>query len=500
MEIFREGISLNRLPTPEPIIFNGDPLQFHEWKNTFSALISSKAISSTDKLYYLRKYTPGNAAKLIEGSFLRSDDTAFDDAWRKLTSRYGQQFTIHRAYRNKINEWPKIKDKDIKTLQEFSDFLNSCNDAIPHIEGLSILNDCEENRKIVEKLPDWLIRRWNRQVTYSLKNNKYPSFSSFCEFLTEEVVIACNPITSPYMIHTQEKEKRERSSVRVLNTQAVNRSSEQQQSPRRYSSLQNSNTVWKSCTFCKQGDHSIHKCAHFESKSEDEKRQFIVQNQLCFGCLRKGHTSKDCRNRAVCAKCKHAHPTPLHREILLNEIKESEESTTVPKTAVSCYTTEGSNTSMIVPVWLSSSSDPSKEILTYAILDTQSDSTFITNRLVERIHANSQPARTRLKLTTMTSNASVVNCHLIQDLCIRGFKSEKSISLANAYTRDFIPAEKTLIPTPETAKQWPHLKSLTSEIPPIQDCRTVDRIQLSTSSLTSRNNFRQGRSTICCEN
>ena len=55
MEIFREGISLNRLPTPEPIIFNGDPLQFHEWKNTFLALISSKAISSTDKLYYLRK-------------------------------------------------------------------------------------------------------------------------------------------------------------------------------------------------------------------------------------------------------------------------------------------------------------------------------------------------------------------------------------------------------------------------------------------------------------
>ena len=81
MDIFREGISLNRLPTPEPIIFNGDPLQFHEWKNTFSALIGSKAISPTDKLYYLRKYTSGNAAKLIEGSFLRSDDTAFDDAW-----------------------------------------------------------------------------------------------------------------------------------------------------------------------------------------------------------------------------------------------------------------------------------------------------------------------------------------------------------------------------------------------------------------------------------
>ena len=70
MEIFREGISLNRLPMPEPIIFNGDSLQFHKWKKTFSALIGSIAISPTDKLYYLRKYTSGNAAKLIEGSFL----------------------------------------------------------------------------------------------------------------------------------------------------------------------------------------------------------------------------------------------------------------------------------------------------------------------------------------------------------------------------------------------------------------------------------------------
>ncbi|KAL0151520.1 hypothetical protein M9458_053172 [Cirrhinus mrigala] len=44
----QDSIALNRLPTTEPSVFNGDPIQFIEWKAAFVSLIDGKAISSAD--------------------------------------------------------------------------------------------------------------------------------------------------------------------------------------------------------------------------------------------------------------------------------------------------------------------------------------------------------------------------------------------------------------------------------------------------------------------
>ena len=61
------------------------------------------------------------------------------------------------------------------------------------VEDLKILNDCRENRKIVQKLPDWLTHRWARIVS---NQRAYPDFSQFVDFMVMEANIACNPITS----------------------------------------------------------------------------------------------------------------------------------------------------------------------------------------------------------------------------------------------------------------------------------------------------------------
>ena len=37
-----------------------------------------------------------------------------------------------------------------------------------HIKGLQVLNDCEENQKMLAKLPEWVTSRWNRYVTEQL--------------------------------------------------------------------------------------------------------------------------------------------------------------------------------------------------------------------------------------------------------------------------------------------------------------------------------------------
>ena len=60
------------------------------------------------------------------------------------------------------------------------------------MSGLNILNDCRENRKMLMKLPKWLIRRWRRIV--SNYTHSYPSFSELCLFDNKEANIICNPI------------------------------------------------------------------------------------------------------------------------------------------------------------------------------------------------------------------------------------------------------------------------------------------------------------------
>ena len=186
-QAIQDSIAINRLPMPMPTVFSGDPLLFIEWRISFMSLVDRKGISSADKLCHLKKHVSGPAHKCLEGTFYRNDEQAYIDAWNKLNQRFGQPFVIQRALREKLSKWQKIEPKDAEGLRTFSDFLNACLQSMPHVKGLEILNDCEENQKLIHKIPDWLAARWNRQVTIALMEGKeFPTFEDFTHFVSLE--------------------------------------------------------------------------------------------------------------------------------------------------------------------------------------------------------------------------------------------------------------------------------------------------------------------------
>lgn len=128
------------MPVPEPAVFTGDPLQYMEWKTSFEMLIDRKGIPITEKIFYLKKYVGGAARKALEEYFYNNSQTAYDNARKVLEERYGNPFTMQKAFRDKAS-WPKISPKDPIALRDFGDFLQGCRDAIPHVPSLSILND-----------------------------------------------------------------------------------------------------------------------------------------------------------------------------------------------------------------------------------------------------------------------------------------------------------------------------------------------------------------------
>ncbi|KAG5266126.1 hypothetical protein AALO_G00250060 [Alosa alosa] len=189
-------------------------------------------------------------------------------------------------------------------------------------------------------------------------------------------------------------------------------------------------------SICKDETHSVVKCPTFAAKSLEDKKAFIRENNLCYGCLRKGHNSKDCKTRHTCGTCSRRHPTCLReeRENRSAEAKEKQSTSTDKctsqeeiKVTSHAVTQRVFATSSIVPVFMSSANEPQKEVITYALLDTQSDSTFVLEDLLEELNVETKPVQ--LKLSTMTAVDTPIASKSVYGLQIRGLQSEKQIQL-----------------------------------------------------------------------
>ena len=416
-----DSISMSRLPVPEPIIFKGEPIEYSDWKFSFYALVDRKCISASDKMYYLRRYIEGHAEEAICGLFLHSSEEAYDRAWKILDERFGHPFVITKAYRSKLQQWPKINSKDYRGLQSFADFLSSIEAAMNSIQGLNILNDFTENQKLLAKLPDWLISRWNREVNTHLKETKvYPNFTTFVSFVSEEANLGCNPISSCSAVkevealHGIQRDNRQKD-TREKTIFLSNQGTEASPNSKKTSKQQ------VTCTFCTKNGHQLDVCMKFLEQSTENRLSFVKENKLCFGCLKKGHVSSECLRRLVCSRCNKKHPTCLHEE--RDTRKEQDEPRDPHKSLTSC-TLQGvssTTTSMIFPVWLSSLRS-NEEVLAYAILDTQSNATFILKEICDDLNVEMQP--TKLRLSTITNQESVVDSHRITDHQVRGYTSD----------------------------------------------------------------------------
>lgn len=464
-------MTLTRLPIPEPPIFMGDPLQYPDWLSAFTTLIESQGIPVNERIHYLRRYLGGSAKDAVSGFFLLRSEKAFEQAKEVLEKRFGSPFTISEAFRTRLDTWPRVSNRDNKGLQHLTDFLQQCLVASAEIKDLEILNDMREINKICTKLPDWIGHRWNRIVAKLKKGNgRYPSFQEFVSFLAEEADIA----NDPYVTYEATRSGKEKHTHSPHQTEGSKRPVFQKRTA--YATTVKPGTSQRTCIFCNRPSHALEECRNFGRQSMDERREFVKKGGLCFGCLNRGHMSKDCPKRSECKVCNKRHPTSLHddsfkRPTLDKKSGSQTDDTTKDKESTNHKVesdTERSLTSMILPVFVSSVHHPEQEILVYALLDTMSDTTFIVDGVGDEVQAHSEAAT--LRLTTMTDTSTKIPCRRFDNLLVRGFRSSTKISLPPAYSRCSIPMNEAHIPTPSTADRWPHLHSISNLLVPKQDC------------------------------
>ena len=93
-EAISSAFSMNRLPPPEPFIFDGDPMKYPDWIFAFDSLIGNRQCNVIEKLHYLKRYVSGKALEVVEGYFLLQSQDAYEKARGDLKRRFGDPFTV----------------------------------------------------------------------------------------------------------------------------------------------------------------------------------------------------------------------------------------------------------------------------------------------------------------------------------------------------------------------------------------------------------------------
>ena len=471
----------NALPKLEPDIFKGNVEDFPLWLKSFESFIESRTESPVERLNYMSRYTAGEARNAIHGLLcLRSED-AYDRAKARLTERYGNSYLTAASYKKRVREWPHIKPGDSKALRQLADFLDGCYATADVVPGIRTLGEAEENAAILRKLPRYIVDKWKRIVDVRIyepapgQEPGYPSFEEFVRFLNREARIASGPVTMlAHEEHAgqgqrQQQGQRGNSRARTFLSSSTNAA---QSAAGRYTGSRGGpdDASAPKCVLCPER-HPTGRCAVFRSSTLDERHDIVKRHYLCRGCLRTGHRWRECRRKETCEKCGKFHPTLLHDERLASGHRETQVKRPVQngstQTATSLQVTAEHATtpcshSMIVPVRIWHRQHPEHHLVTYAVLDPQSDACFLKDTVQKNLHATGEP--TQLELSTMAGKTRLETTAL-KDLVIESLDTGTEIELPTTYTRDDILVDRHLIPRKATVESWEHLQEVASKLP-----------------------------------
>ncbi|XP_067945302.1 uncharacterized protein [Watersipora subatra] len=472
-----------------PAVYHGDPITFTEWEMDFDAYVETEGLTNIEPLRHLKRFVSGKAYDAISGHFLTNTLSAYYDARAVLKDRFGNKHSVSRALRKKLSEFSKIGPKNSSLLREYADLLAHIRSAMSDVTQLNILDDSEENEKLVAKLPDFMIRSWVKTVKERRQARKpYPDFKEFTSFVIDHAEIMEEPLMQLTSMNLKDKPKQQRiyPSARV-------------------SALATSTGYANSCICCKK-PHATAECYTLRDMKAAQQEAFVKQHRLCFGCLGSSdHRSKECPKRATCKKCQKRHPTALHREPhewernrstdtkapetqtntsggmkmetkpnkqYTSTLKESQGNTAredslqkTKKLDVKFTSCAEKGLNMILPVYVSSQFDPQKEVLIYAMLDSQSDSTFLTTDVGGMLNTDTTIEDVQME-TLNGSTLEKINLH--HNILVRGFHECTKLSIA-AYAWNDFSCDKDQIPTRDNLAKYEHLVEISKFLPPLLD-------------------------------
>jgi hypothetical protein len=282
------GTSEIRLPKLDPPEFDGTLSDWLSFKDQFTAAVhNNKTLSNVSKLTYLHEALQGDAKRVIKSIECTADN--YDIAWALLQNRFQNERELFFSILKRFVSQTSMTQESATGLRSVVDVSQEC---IRALENLKVPVDQWDGILVflmVQKIDPSSRRYWEM----SLKDTSIPKLKEFLEFLEQQArALAAGGLCRPTTKAASDPVKKVSSHLA------------QSSSPR------------SGCQICHE-DHLHHQCPKLRSMALDERREAVRKSNLCFNCLRKGHSAAKCSSQSSCQTCKSRHHTLLHRTLFL---------------------------------------------------------------------------------------------------------------------------------------------------------------------------------------
>lgn len=433
--------------------YNGEPHLFYSWISNVKAEIHGLNLNASEIIRVLAARTTGEPGRVIkELTTMRSasSELKLQTIWEQLYKRFGSDAVVGSSLLRKLDAFPAIKNMNSKTeIMKLLDLCRLILHSLDYSAELVVLNVGSGQRKIFSKFPESFRRRWRTFARNYAAQTGYqvPPFAYVVQFLQAEVDAISDPCHDySSELPSSSVTKKPVPTVKAYQTEKVEFSAPKQ-----------------TCIYHEGGNHTLLECNKFSKLSFSEKHKFAMDHKLCFACLGP-HTSSKCNSTVICTKCKGKHITLMHRDRPLSNANNQEQPAASSNYSGSSYCTAVCGNKfetktclkiVLVDVGLPSSS---KVLRCYAMLDEQSTSSFVDQKLLDFFSV--QTPLEEYCLNTLSGTSTVVQGRSITDLHVRGVGEDRTFLLPKLLTSDCIPSSKDGIASPSIVRSYPHMAHL----------------------------------------
>ena len=373
-----ELVNMMNVPKLTIDVFDGNPLQYQKFMSIFDETVGDKVSDDRAKLTRLLQYTTGPAKAAIENCALIPGSAGYKQARDILQTRFGNDHLISRKLASELTSGKSVSKAS--DLRQLADDLSM---AYSVLESLSTAHEIDNQNTILEILqrcPKYIQTKWqNKALNQKQENDSYPNFGEFVKFMSKMAINWCDPVYGGEAL----KAFKSRLKSSSVNSFSADSSASVSPKPQR--------AVPQDCVSCGQ-KHRLIYCDTFKAMTPSARFRLVKDKRLCFNCLLPNHMVSRCKSQSVCTVpgCGKRHSKFIHIDTPVTPATSSTSSDNITvggassnplaENARSASTSAFGNSIYlpIVPVCVNGNK-------VFALLDTGSTNTFVTEGLAKRL-------------------------------------------------------------------------------------------------------------------